>query len=261
MTMNYEAYQSPSVVSLYKQLARDGLTTPERFCLDLVPNSLRGSILDVGVGGGRTTSALSGAFNKYIGIDYSENMVAAAKSLFPGVDFRTMDARKLEFKEQFDCVMFSYNGIDYMTYADRELILGQIAGVLRSGGYFIYSTHNLHNARVSTWLSSLVVKELIRPLRDFLKPWKKLRPIMNRLSNFWRQSGSQSQPFAYVNDIAEDFRLLTTYVDIPEEIETLRRHGFMVVATIGNSKRIAVYDANDSWVYILAKRIEARAAE
>jgi SAM-dependent methyltransferase len=256
MITTYEVYQSPTIAEHYKSVAREGLTMPEKYCLDFVPSSDRYSILDIGVGGGRTTGPLLSMFEKYIGIDYSEKMVAAAKLLYPGIDLRTMDARKLEFEERFGCVMFSFNGIDSVSYADRQLIYRQIAGILRPKGYFIYSTHNLHNRRVANWLNSLIVKELVRPLRGFLKPWTKFRPIKFRLVNFWRQSGNQGQPFAYVNDSGMDFRLLTTYVDIPQEIETLRWHGFMVVTTIGNTKQTAGYDTNDSWVYILAKAME-----
>lgn len=255
MTMNYVAYESHSVVALFRQMAQDGLTMQEKYCLEFVPSSNRNSILDLGVGAGRTTGPLLKLFDKYIGVDYSENMIVAARSFYPGVDFRTMDARKLDLKDKCDCVMFSYNGIDYVNYSDRQIIFRQVANVLKTAGYFVYSTHNLHNRRVSNWLNSLIVIELGSPLRGFFRPWTKVRPIRNRLANFWRQAGDQSQPFAYVNDIAEEFGLLTTYVDIREEIETLRQHGFMVVATIGNTKRIGGYDTDDSWVYIVAKSV------
>jgi SAM-dependent methyltransferase len=254
MDKNYEAYQSSTVAALYKHLASGGLTTPEKYCLNLISD--RGSVLDIGVGGGRTTGPLSSMFHKYIGIDYSEAMIVAAKSLFPGLDLRTMDARKLEFDEEFDCVVFSYNGIDSVNYNDRQLIFDQVAKVLRPGGYFIYSTHNLHNDRVSSLLHSLIVKELIRPLRGFLKPWNKIRPVVNRLNNFWRQSGDQEQPFAYVNDIAQDFQLLHTYVDVAKETETLRRRGLSVIATVGNRKKAPGYDADDAWVYVAAKSMK-----
>lgn len=179
MATNYEAYRSLSVVGVYEQSARDGLTTPERYCLDLVPNLKRHSILDIGIGGGRTISALSSIFKKYTGIDYSEEMIAAAKSLYPNADLKTMDARKLEFEKSFDCVMFSFNGIDCVTYTDRQLILQQIANVLRPGGYLIYSTHNLQNRQVPNLMNSLGVRDLIRPLRGFFRPWKRFPRIRN----------------------------------------------------------------------------------
>jgi SAM-dependent methyltransferase len=253
MFTNDAVYRSKRVVELFKQTALAGLTPPEKYCFNLVPVSRRNSILDIGVGTGRTTGPLSAMFERYVGIDCSKTMITVAKSLYPAADFRKMDARSLEFADQFDCVMFSFNGIDYVGYVDRKSILRQIAKVVRPEGHLIYSTHNLHNRRVASWLKFPVVKELVRPLRGLLSPGR-LRPIAYRLINFWRQSGSQNQPFAYVNDEGEGYTLLTTYVDIPEEIKTLERHGFTVVTVIGNTRQIAGYDEEDSWVYILAKR-------
>ena len=253
MLTNDSVYRSPRVIDRYKQAALAGLTAPEKYCLSQVPFSSRHSILDIGVGTGRTTGPLSKMFEQYIGIDYSENMIAAAKLSHPNADLRAMDARRLEFTQQFDCVMFSFNGIDYVTYSERQSIFRMITNVVRSEGYFIYSTHNLQNKRVASWLKYLLVKELFQPWRSFLKP-RKIRPIANRLINFWRQSGNQNQPFAYVNDHGDEFALSTTYVNIPEEIKLLEQHGFTVVATIGNTKQIAEYNGDNSWVYILSRK-------
>jgi SAM-dependent methyltransferase len=255
MFTNEAVYRSHRIVDEFKQMAHAELTPPEKYCFNFVPISRRHSILDIGVGTGRTTGPLSDLFEKYVGIDRSQDMIAAAKSLYPSADLRTMDARRLELTDQFDCVMFSFNGIDYVDYPNRQSIFRQIANVMRPEGYFVYSTHNLHNRRVASWLEFLIVKELVRPLRSILRP-KKLRAIAYRLINFWRQSGDQSQPFAYVNDEGEGYTLLTTYVDIAEEIKNLERHGFTVVATVGNTKQSAGYDANDSWVYIVAKIVK-----
>lgn len=251
MITNDAVYRSSGAINELRGIVPLGLTAPEKYCLDLVPVSRRHSILDIGVGAGRTAVPLSKMFEKYIGIDYSDNMIAAARTLFPAIDLRAMDARELDFSEIFDCVMFSYNGIDYVDYNERQLILRQVANVLRPGGYFIYSTHNLHWARSAIFLKHLLVKELF-------SPWPRVRPIVhlfaNRLFNFWRQVGDQNQAYAYINDSAAEFRLLTVHVDIDGEIKMLRRHGFNVAATIGNAKQAAIYDASDAWVYIVASR-------
>ena len=249
---NQAIHRLPQVVEIYHDMARDGLSVPEQYCLNLVPVERRDSILDIGVGGGRTTGPLLEMFGNYIGIDYSEKMVAAAKLLHPQADLRVMDARKLEFNKLFDCVMFSFNGIDCIDYADRQLVFRQIAGVLRPGGYFLYSTHNLQNARTSVWLNHIFVKELFKA---WPRPRTTFRRLFNRMKTFWRQSGGPSQSFAYINDGAADFRFLYTYVDIPAEIETLQRNRFEVLATIGNTKQKAGYGPEDSWVYFLARLI------
>jgi SAM-dependent methyltransferase len=249
---NDAVYRSHRIVSQFKNFALVGLMPSEKYCLDLIPVSSRHSILDIGIGAGRTTGPLSVMFDKYVGVDKSENMITAAKSLYPMADLRTMDARKLDLGEKFDCVMFSFNGIDYVDYPTRQSILLQIANVIRPNGYLIYSTHNLHNKQVASWLKFLIVTDLVRPLRGLLRPGR-LCAIAYRLVNFWRQSGDQSGSFAYVNDNGEGYTLLTTYVDVAGEITTIERHGFKVLATIGNTKQTSGYDEDDSWVYVVAK--------
>jgi len=120
MIANDAVYRLPGVVRKYEAMTSAGLTAPEQYCLDLVPVPRRHSILDIGVGAGRTTVQLSKMFEKYVGIDCSDNMIAAARTFFPGADLRIMDARRLDFSEPFDCVMFSFNGIDYVDYAERQ---------------------------------------------------------------------------------------------------------------------------------------------
>ena len=129
-------------------------------------------------------------------------MIAAAKTLYPTADLLNNGPRKLEVTQQFDCVMFSFNGIDYVDYSTRQTILSEISHVLRPEGYLIYSTHNLHNREVASWLKYLIVRELVHPLGNLLSP-AGLRAVTHRLFNFWRQSGNQSQTFAYVNDSGE----------------------------------------------------------
>jgi SAM-dependent methyltransferase len=248
---NIAVYRSPRVVKQLKGMTQSGLTPVEDVCFSFVPASSRRSILDVGVGAGRTTGALLKMFASYLGVDYSDKLIAEAKTLFPDADLRTMDARDLKFSEPFDCVMFSFNGIDYVSYSERQLILRQIAGVVRPDGYFIYSTHNLRWTKSAAFLKRLLVGELFKPLP---RVHTVIRLIGNRLRNFWRQS-YEDRSHAYINDSAAEFRLLTTYVDIEREIDVLKTLGFDVVATIGNAKQAVGHDASDGWVYIVAKRL------
>jgi SAM-dependent methyltransferase len=162
------------------------------------------------------------------------------------MDLRVIDARDLAFKQRFDCVSFSFNGIDTVTYEDRQVILQHVADALKPGGYFVYSTHNLHHSRTASWANDFWVDELY-------KPWKRMRYFPNRLKNFWRQSFDKEHSIAYVNDPGLGFALFNAYVDIRAEIETLGRYGFTVFKLIGNTKQVEGYDAEDCWVYILAR--------
>ena len=74
------------------------------------------AILDMGVGGGRTTQYLSQIAGRYVGADYSEAMVDTCRKRFPDQEFRHCDARDIApFADgEFDAVVFSANGIDYI---------------------------------------------------------------------------------------------------------------------------------------------------
>src|SRR5665811_2163389 len=83
------------------------------------------NMLDMGVGGGRTTGYFLPMVNSYIGADYAPNMIAECKKkkIFEVLDVRNMD----KFSDNmFDFVLFSYNGIDSFGPEDRETALKEI---------------------------------------------------------------------------------------------------------------------------------------
>lgn len=77
-------------------------------------------ILDVGIGTGRTTNYLIKQSTKYIGIDYSPEMIKSAKKKFPKINLHVEDIRKIKYKNKFDFAFFSYNGIDYLKNKERH---------------------------------------------------------------------------------------------------------------------------------------------
>ena len=251
ISVNKDSYDSTNIVDVYIKTIDAGLTNQELFCLQRIAPEDRGSVLDIGIGAGRTSKALSRFFKQYVGIDYSTNMINAAKALFPALDLRVMDARSLNVEQNFDCVFFSYNGIDYVDLKGRDEVLVEIKRVLKPNGYLIYSTHNLAHRRVPFWMNSFWVSELVRPWRTIHAIPARLR---NRFRNFKKQNLNRADGIGFLNDPGHGFILITAYVDIPHELETLRRCGFEVDATIGNAKNVATYDSDDSWVYILARK-------
>jgi len=101
-------------------------------------------VLDVGCGAGRTTSYIQEAGCGVVGVDIAAPLIREAKKNFPTIDFRVMDARKLDFKDMtFDTAFFSFNGIDnLMSFDERTNAIREIKRVLKPGGFFIYSSHN-----------------------------------------------------------------------------------------------------------------------
>lgn len=102
----------------------------------------RKRVLDIGVGAGRTAELLAPIAESYIGIDYTAEMVAAARAAHPGIPFEHMDARDLSSfaNGSFDLVVFSFNGIDSVDARGRARIMAEAARVLAPGGLFVFST-------------------------------------------------------------------------------------------------------------------------
>lgn len=261
MDTNRVIYERSRTVRHYMDVATEGLTVPEEYCLALLPETHRNSILDIGIGAGRTTGALYKQFSTYIGVDYSAGMIAAAKSIWPECDLRVMDARELSMKNTFDCILFSFNGIDSVPIADRKLVQKLIRNHLRSDGYFIFSTHNLHYKRTRHWMQSLFVAESFFPLTVKNRGWKKYLLFGRRLRNFWKQKIFGGGRFGYVNDVAEQFSFIHLYVDVAAEVRALTDMGFDIISTIGNTKSSEGYDENDHWVYIVARKASSAPAD
>jgi SAM-dependent methyltransferase len=103
-----------------------------------------GRILDLGCGAGRTTIGLARAGYRPVAIDLVDELLAEARRRYPDLDFRHMDATRLEFDDgSFDGALFSYNGLDciYPLEARRQC-LAEVFRVLKPGGTFILSGHN-----------------------------------------------------------------------------------------------------------------------
>ncbi|HNM31488.1 MAG TPA: methyltransferase domain-containing protein, partial [Chitinophagales bacterium] len=69
------------------------------------------TVLEIGCGHGETIGGLKGADKT--GIDFSENMIAAANASFPNVHFRVMDAENITLEKKFDVIIFN-NIIGYL---------------------------------------------------------------------------------------------------------------------------------------------------
>jgi SAM-dependent methyltransferase len=117
----------------------------EEVALAAVAPWARGAVLDVGVGGGRTTGLLVAGAASYVGVDISEEMVAAAARRHPGARLLVGDARHLDGlpDAHFDLVVFSFNGLDSLSRPDRPLGLAAMRRVVAPAGRVLFSALNL----------------------------------------------------------------------------------------------------------------------
>lgn len=99
-------------------------------------NSASKLILDIGCGTGYRTYQLSKTHhNKVIGIDISKENIKLAKQKYPQLDYKEMNAEKIEFKNNtFDCIY----AIDVLEHVDNlETVLKEIGRVLKRKGKLI----------------------------------------------------------------------------------------------------------------------------
>src|ERR1700677_2903050 len=143
--INADVWRSAEVLDIFAH--RDGLIDPgEALLVQRIAEEADGRpILDIGVGGGRTIPYLRSASDEYVAIDYLEEMVSLARSRHPGVRIEQGDARNLSMfaDDSFGAVFFSFNGIDGISHEGRRQVHASVRRVLRPGGIFGYSTHNL----------------------------------------------------------------------------------------------------------------------
>jgi len=255
--LTQSTYESPDIVALYAR--PDGLQKPEQTLLAQLGPSLGAmDMLDIGVGGGRTTRHFAPLARTYLGIDYSTAMITRCKREFPSLRFAVADARRLEFAadESYDFVLFSYNGIDHLDRGERTMALTEMRRVLRPGGLMIFSSHN------ANFLPAIVDRFRFRihpSLRETLRSFK-------WSSVFWAKNGllQYRMPLASgrVHDGTHTFRSSALYYVRPDiGVAELRRLGMVDIACAGNESRDFVpgddprleQDSNP-WIYYMSRK-------
>jgi ubiquinone/menaquinone biosynthesis C-methylase UbiE len=256
MPRNKNVYDIPAVAADYARQSH--LQPAERTILRLMlPGLPAARMLDLGVGGGRTTVHFASKVREYVGTDYSESMIMECRKRFAGcpphISFRVCDARVMDLFEaqSFDFILFSHNGIDYVSHEDRLRILKEIQRVGKPGGSFCFSTHNLN------WCANLFdFRRMIS-----LNP-KSAWPTAKRLIlRFFYNPGmrmAQVRKASYIvfNDGAHHGKLQTHYIRPLEQIAELQA-GFSDVRVLSTVTGREISDPSElgrieePWLYYL----------
>lgn len=215
-------------------------------------------MLDVGIGGGRTTQHFSRVVKEYVGIDYSEEMVTVCQKRFPSssqLRIEVGDARNMsQFQDDsFDFILFSFNGLDVISHLDRLQVLQEVRRVGKSGGYFFFSSHNLQGIeREFNWLNQVS----LNPLKTYVNM------IMFALLRFFNRSISPQQikhsKHEIIQDESHNFRLKQYYIRPQEQInqlkadfDNIRIYSWKSGLEIATQQEIS--DNSDMWLYYLCK--------
>jgi SAM-dependent methyltransferase len=254
---NHITYAAPGIVRYYKQLKE--LQPAERVILDLLHDRLSQiKMLDIGIGGGRTTRHFYQNVAEYVGIDSSAEMIAACKKRFPTsspTTFGVCDARDMsQFEDNsFDLILFSFNGIDAVSTDDRLRIFQEIRRVGKPGAYFYFSSHNLQGLErvfdIGTQFS-------FNPIATYanLVMWALLRIINLPLT--LRQIRALNH--VIVRDDSHNFRLESYYIRPEAQLDQLELN-FIDIKVYSWKNDLELTSASDRrsnsdmWLYYLCK--------
>lgn len=246
---NRRLYGEPAVAAHYARAAQ--LQPAESRILELLEDELpRSAMLDLGVGGGRTTRHFGPRVRHYVGLDYSPAMLDAVRARFreDRYTFTLADARSLPFAaSSFDVVLFAHNGIDYVDHDDRLRVFTEVRRVLWPGGAFAFSTHNLDR-------DDLVFDRrsadgiFARALHAFRR--SRLRSMNPSYRTF------RERPWAVVNDGAFAFRAATYHIRPMAQVEQLVMAGFERIRVFSGrtgDETDPSFPPPDPWLYFLCR--------
>ncbi len=241
----------------YDASIKTDLLAAEQSVLNILKDSISSmKMLDIGVGGGRTTAHFLPKVREYVGVDISKGMIDACRQLFSErsdkAKFAVCDASAMDFfeKEQFDFVLFSFNGIDHVPVNLRARVFQEVKRVLKPGGYFCFSTHNIQSVeslnkielyKSPFWSGVSILKALFVSLLN--RNLKKIKSEDTALVKEWL-----------------DFEFYSTFYIKPKiQIQQLEELGFIEARTFGGDgveiTSSDVLKANlERWIYYLAKK-------
>jgi ubiquinone/menaquinone biosynthesis C-methylase UbiE len=221
MTRNEDVYRLPGVATVYAR--QSNLFPPEETILHLMLPELRTArMLDLGVGGGRTTLHFARCVREYVGADYSESMIRECERRFATypdpLSFVVSDARSLQMfaDGSFDFILFSLNGIDSVNHSDRMTILKEIRRVGRPGGWFCFSSHNLNFGA-----QLFELRQVITLNPKFAK--RTAKRLIWRFVYNWRVRAATLRRSQYmmISERAHSRRMLTYYIRPEEQLSQL----------------------------------------
>jgi SAM-dependent methyltransferase len=244
--LNLRTYESSDVVAFYEKQAQ--LQPCEEYLFaKYVPRGA--AILDMGVGGGRTTGHLAAQASRYVGADYSQSMVDACSRRFPGLEFRHCDATDMSqfASATFDVVVFSFNGIDYINDdGARARCLSEVGRVLTPGGIFIFSSHNARQ---------LVLWPTLAAAKPHQFAWRVLRSAGKSLGVALRslRGGTFTRGDGYVIDPVHGG--IRTYVSTPATVRPqLDRAGLKLREVVRGPEPTLPADFATSWHYYACEK-------
>jgi SAM-dependent methyltransferase len=216
-----------------------GFSDPgEAAALARVADQLNGHVLDIGVGGGRTTGLLQEDAASYLGLDVAPPMVELARLRFPEAELNLGDARELAGLPDghFDLVLFSFNGIDALDRADRQSAMKEMRRVVAPRGRVLFSSLSIDGASFDERPWRFGGLRTRRGLRVVALALRHPRTWLHGLHNY-RQTRRLSQDgdeWALRPLRVHEFRFVVHFATTGDTVAMAREVGLEVVAAFGD---------------------------
>lgn len=143
---NNSKWNNQKIIQWY--CSRKHIQGGEKQILKLVNFSNVNSMLDIGVGGGRTSIYFIDLVKSYLGIDIIPDFITFLQNKYSQEQFKCMNVLDItNLEKTFDFILFSHNGIDNLLTLQKYIkTLNNMYKVCNKNGYVCFSSHNIWNS-------------------------------------------------------------------------------------------------------------------
>jgi SAM-dependent methyltransferase len=217
-------------------------------------------VLDIGVGAGRTVKALLEVSPDYLGIDYSQEMIAACRNRFPTIRFEHADARRLTrvANASISLAVFSCNGISMVGHEDRLSIMCEVHRVLKPGGVFLFTTYNRNSPEARAGFRFPDFQLSMNPARLAVRI---ARLVKDTTISFYQRRQHirhevHTSRYAVLNDLCHNYGVMLYYITLAHQRRQLEEAGFEAnaLAFDRTGRRISDDTTLDSMALVARKR-------
>lgn len=254
----YQYYNSSDIAAGYGQ--QEYITPCERLLFDsyIKPGM---AVLDIGVGGGRTSPYLAGKASRYVGIDYAPEMLQICREKYPKWEYCQCSATDLSpFQSgSFDVIVISFNMLDDLfPHENRWRCLKECRRVLSENGLLIFSSQNPRAI-----LSRPKKADETARNRDSSYVAVLFRQVLNLSAKFLRATSRSARltfsygakpPFWRGEGYMLDGKLMTHYWTPRKAIAELVRYGFRFVALQGDDYPLKSHMLITRWYYYVFQK-------
>ena len=148
-------------------------------------------VLDLGCGNGRLLKVLQESNKKfdYLGLDFADNLIAAAKKQFPDFSFQVQDMESLKLEpESFDMIFLIASFHHLESLKARQKVLGDIYKALKPGGLLFMTNWDLRQKKY---------------LKNFFNQWWKKRAWNDVFISWQKYLGDKQKLWRYYHSFTE----------------------------------------------------------